>query len=77
MNRVAVTTNNIPNLTIDEDSTTGPIPFKIRDFETAANSLTVNFSSSNRALIPNISYSLTEIYPTRTFTVVPAANQFC
>jgi Ca2+-binding RTX toxin-like protein len=77
LNRVAVTTNSIPNLTIDEDSITGPIPFKIRDFETVANSLTVNFSSSNTALVPNnnISYSVTEVNPTRTFTVVPAANQ--
>lgn len=77
LNRVAVTTNSIPNLTIDEDTITEPIPFKIRDFETAANSLTVNFSSSNTALVPNnkIFYSLTEVNPTRTFTVVPAANQ--
>lgn len=76
LNRVAVTTNSIPNLTIDEDSITRPIPFKIRDFETVANSLTVNFSSSNTALIPNnISYSGTEVNPTRTFSVVPAANQ--
>jgi Ca2+-binding RTX toxin-like protein len=77
LNQVAVTTNSITNLTIDEDTRTGPIPFKIRDFETAANSLTVNFSSSNTALVPNnkISYSLTEIIPARTFTVVPAANQ--
>ncbi|MBW4477453.1 MAG: hypothetical protein KME54_11365 [Tolypothrix brevis GSE-NOS-MK-07-07A] len=77
LNRVAVTTSSIPNLTINEDNITGPIPFKIRDFETAADSLMVNFSSSNTALIPNnnISYSLTEINPTRTFTVVPAANQ--
>jgi Ca2+-binding RTX toxin-like protein len=79
LNRVAVTTNtnSIPNLTIDEDTRTGLIPFKIRDFETPANSLTVNFSSSNTALIPNnkIFSSLTDGNLTRALTVVPAANQ--
>jgi Ca2+-binding RTX toxin-like protein len=75
LNRVAVTTNSISNLTIDEDSITEPIPFKVRDFETAADSLSVYFSSSNTTLVPNNSIGYSQTGSDRTFTVVPAANQ--
>jgi Ca2+-binding RTX toxin-like protein/Tol biopolymer transport system component len=74
LSRVAVTTNSISNLIVDEDTITGPIPFKVLDFETAPNSPNVSFSSSNTTLVPNnIGYSLTG--SDRTFTIAPAANQ--
>jgi Tol biopolymer transport system component len=75
LNRVAVTTNSISNLTIDEDTITGPIPFKVRDFETAADSLSVYFSSSNTTLVPNRNISYSQTGSDRTFTIAPAANQ--
>jgi hypothetical protein len=45
------TISNIPDLTIDEDTSTGPLAFVVGDIQTSANDLVVSFASSNRDLI--------------------------
>src|SRR5439155_5257429 len=45
--------STIADQTINEDNSTGSLPFVIGDVETAATSLIVTGSSSNPALVPN------------------------
>jgi Ca2+-binding RTX toxin-like protein len=75
LSRVVVSTNSISNLTIDEDTITGPIPFKVSDFETAVDSLNVSFSSSNTALVQSNGIGYSQTGSDRTFTIAPTANQ--
>jgi hypothetical protein len=67
--------SNIADLTVNEDTSTGPIAFTIGDVETAAASLTVTASSSNPTLVPNANIALGGSGANRTVTVTPAADQ--
>ncbi len=73
--------NDVPNLssisnqTIDEDGSTGPIPFTVSDVETPAGSLTVTASSSNPTLVPNANVVLGGSGTNRAVTITPAVNQ--
>src|SRR5207237_1172897 len=79
---VTPTTNTPPTIadiadrSINQDTSTGAIPFTIGDAETAASSLLVNGSSSNPTLVPNSNIVFGGIGSNRTVTVTPAANQF-
>ncbi len=70
------TISSIPNQTIDEDTTTGPLPFAIGDIETPAANLIVSATSSNPDLLPNSNIVLGGTGASRTITLTPAANQF-
>jgi VCBS repeat-containing protein len=68
------TISSVPNQTILEDGSLGPLAFTIGDIETAAGSLTVTASSSSTTLIPNGSIILGGSGATRTISLSPAAN---
>src|SRR5205085_11425832 len=54
----APTISNIPDRTINQDTSTGPINFTVGDAETEASSMTVTGTSSNPALVPEVSIAL-------------------
>ncbi len=60
---------------IDEDTSTGTLPFTIGDVESPAASLTVTAVSNNPVLVPNANIVLGGSGASRTMTVTPAANQ--
>src|ERR1051325_7489826 len=64
--------SQIPQQTITPDSTTGPLPFIVTDYETAPRSLVVTASSSNPTLIPNANIVLGGSDSNRTVNVTPA-----
>jgi hypothetical protein len=68
------TISNITDLTINEDGTTGALPFTVGDAETAASSLTVTRATSNTTLVPLARVVLGGSGVNRTVTVTPAAN---
>jgi VCBS repeat-containing protein len=74
--------NDVPTITgiadqmINEDTTTGALPFTISDVETAAATLSVTGTSSNVALVPNTNIVFGGSGINRTVTVTPLANQF-
>ena len=70
----APTITDITNQTIDEDGTTGALPFTIGDVGTAAGSLAVSAGSSDQALVPNANIILGGSGANRTITVTPVAN---
>jgi hypothetical protein len=72
----APTISDIPNQTINEDSTTGLIAFTIGDTETAAASLQVGVSSSNPALVPTNNIVLAGSGSSRTVMLTPLPDQF-
>jgi hypothetical protein len=63
----------IPDLTIDEDTDTGPVAFTIGDVDSAA--LEVTASSSNPLLVPAGNLMLSGAGAARTIRVTPQANQ--
>lgn len=65
----------IPDQTIAEDGSTGPIPFTVNDEETAASALTIEASSSNTTLVPVANVTVGGSGTNRTITVTPALNQ--
>ena len=65
----------IPNQTINEDTTTGPIAFTVFDFQTPAGSLFVSAISGNIDLVPRSNFIFGGSGGNRTVTVIPAANQ--
>ncbi|HEY2951519.1 MAG TPA: hypothetical protein VGK40_02995, partial [Verrucomicrobiae bacterium] len=69
------TISDIPNQTIPQNSSTGPIPFTVGDAETPASGLTVSGSSSNPTLLPNANIVFGGSGSNRTVTVTPAPNQ--
>jgi glucose/arabinose dehydrogenase len=69
------TLGDIPNQTINEDSSTGAIAFTVGDAETSASALTLSGSSSNPTLVPNGNIVFGGSGANRTATVTPAANQ--
>jgi hypothetical protein len=70
------TLSPIPNQIVDENSSTGPIPFIIGDVDTVASALVVSGYSSNPALIPSSNIVFAGSGNNRTLTVLPIANQF-
>jgi hypothetical protein len=62
-------------LTIDEDSTTGPLPFAVNDDRTPPAGLIVNSESSNPGLVPAENIVLGGTGTDRTLSVTPASNQ--
>ena len=69
------TITSIANQTINEDSSTGPLPFTIGDAETAPGSLSLSASSGNTTVIPTANVVFGGSGASRTVTVTPAANQ--
>jgi hypothetical protein len=72
----APTISALPNMTLEEDAATGPLPFVVSDLETPGGSLTVTASSSNTNLVPNANLALGGSGANRTITVTPQTNQF-
>jgi hypothetical protein len=69
------TLSDIADLTIDEDTTTGPLAFSVSDAQTPAANLTVSGTSSNQSLVPNTNIVFGGSGTNRTVSVAPAANQ--
>jgi len=69
------TISDIPNQTMPQDTSLGPINFTIGDAETAAASLTVSRASSNIGLLPLSGITLGGAGAIRTFTLTPASGQ--
>ncbi|CAG7628791.1 tandem-95 repeat protein [Paenibacillus allorhizosphaerae] len=72
----APTISNVPDQTIDEDSSTAVLPVTIGDIDTIADNLTLTASSSNTALVPNANIVLAGSGANRTIKVTPTANAF-
>ena len=70
------TISDIADTTINEDSSTGALPFTISDSETNPDDLSVSVSSDNQTLIPESSISLAGSGAERTVTVTPIADLF-
>ena len=66
--------SGLTDVTIDEDTSTGPLAFTLSDLDTALTSLTVTASSSNQTLVPNANIVLSGSGEIRTVTVTPVAN---
>lgn len=73
----APTLSSISNRTIDEDTSTGVIPFTVGDTESDPADLTVtaSSSSSNAALLPSGSIVLGGSGVNRTLTITPATHE--
>ena len=69
------TITGIANQTINEDSTTGALPFTVGDGDTALGSLVLSASSGNTTVIPTGNIVFGGSGASRTVTVTPAANQ--
>jgi hypothetical protein len=68
----------IPDVIINVNTTTGPMPFMIGDIDGPLSALTVTASSANTVLVPNntTSIALGTINPAlRTITLTPALNE--
>ncbi|WP_169577901.1 Ig-like domain-containing protein [Salisaeta longa] len=72
----APTISAIPDKTIPEDGTTGPIAFTIGDAETPAGDLTVTATSEDTNLAPPSSITFGGSGTDRTITVTPAPDEF-
>ncbi|HEY1011759.1 MAG TPA: 5'-nucleotidase C-terminal domain-containing protein [Herpetosiphonaceae bacterium] len=70
----APTIGNIADQTINEDTSTGAIPFAVGDLETAPASLTVTAAASNSTLVPAGAIRFGGAGATRTIAITPAAN---
>lgn len=68
--------SDIGDITVDEDVSTGGIPFGVSDVDTAAGALTVTAVASDSTLVPNGSIVFDGSGGSRMITVTPAANQF-
>lgn len=67
--------STIADHSILEDATTGILPFTIGDPETPAGTLTVTATSSNTALVPNESLTISGTGANRSLVIAPTANQ--
>src|SRR5439155_21742547 len=67
--------SDIPDQTITQGASTGPIDFTVGDTETSASSLTVSASSSNLTLVPNGNIVFRGGGSHRTVTITPDPNQ--
>ena len=68
------TITDIADRTIDEDTSTGAIPFTIGDVHTPADQLALTVNSSNQGLVPTAGVVLGGSGVDRTVTVTPLAN---
>ena len=68
--------SNVVDVVIDEDTSSAPVPFNIRDAETAADSLILTASSSNTNLIATNGVAFGGSGTNRTITMTPARDQF-
>jgi plastocyanin len=64
------------SVTINQNGTTGPIPFSIADVNSPASSLTVSGSSDNQTRVPNANITFSGTDSARTNFVTPAPGQF-
>jgi hypothetical protein len=71
----APTIADVPNQTIAQGGSTGPIAFTINDIETAAINLSVSATSSNPTLVPQSAITLSGSGTTRAVTIAPVATQ--
>lgn len=71
----APTISAFPDQTLDEDTTTAPLPFTIGDMETSLVNLLVTVSSSDPVLIPSTGFILGSNGTTHFLTLIPAPNQ--
>ena len=69
------TISNIPNQTIPQNGSTGPIPFTVGDAQVAPANLQLSGASSNLGLVPNGNIVFGGSGANRTVTVTPAAGQ--
>jgi hypothetical protein len=69
------TISAINNLSINEDTSTGSLPFTVGDVETSATALTVTRGSSNTNLLPLSGILLGGSGSNRTVQLFPATNQ--
>ena len=65
----------IPNQTIQQDGSTGALPFTVGDVETAAGGLVVASTSSNPTLVPQTGIAFGGSGSSRSITVTPAAGK--
>ena len=70
------TISDIPDQSIDQNTSTATLPFTIGDVESPVSSLAVVGSSSNPTLIPNAGIVLGGSGSSRSVRVTPAQNQF-
>ena len=70
------TISNLPDQTIDENSSVGPLSFTVADPDTALASLTLKATSSNVGLVSPQSVIFGGSDGKRTFMATPATNQF-
>ena len=70
------TIGSITDVTIPEDSTTGPISVSLSDPDTPADSLSLTAASSDTALVPPAGLALDGTGLNRTLAVTPAPNAF-
>jgi N-formylglutamate amidohydrolase len=68
--------SNLGNMIVNEDTSTGVIPFSVNDTATPAASLVVEASSSNTTLVPVANIVFGGSGANRTMNVTPAANRF-
>ncbi|MCL4298833.1 MAG: tandem-95 repeat protein [Anaerolineae bacterium] len=68
--------NAIPDQTVAEDGTLGPITFTVTDTETLAEELFVSSISSNPILVPDENVVIGGEDITRTVTIIPTPDQF-
>ena len=71
----APTISVVPDQTIDEDATTGPLAITLGDIDSSVNALTVIATSSDQALIPDGNLVVSGTGANRTVTVTPLADQ--
>jgi VCBS repeat-containing protein len=65
----------IPDQSVDEDGSTGPLGLSVNDEETGAGSLIVSGTSGNPTLVPEGNITFGGSGPNRTVTVTPAPDQ--
>ncbi len=70
------TITDIGNQSINEDSATASLSFKVSDAETPLGSLVVSATSSNPSLVPLSGVVFSGTAAARSVVVTPAANQF-
>ena len=66
--------DGLADLTIDEDTSTPPLPFTVGDDSTSANSLQLSADSSNPDLVPNGNIVFSGSGANRTVTLTPLPN---
>jgi len=65
----------LPDLTIAQDGSSGPLAFTVSDAESPASALTTSAISSNPELLPPAGIALAGTAESRTITLTPAAGQ--